>query len=564
MLWIDKLKKVISVLLVIVFVCPALSIGSAYSNTNYEVVKGIVEENNPDLGYITLFNEDGTGIKDSYQRPWILRTYNYFNANDIEVFKDHIKGTINDVEAGDTVFIRLGENNKILSISAANNYIPRYGIVISKSSTSIAIEYDDGIQQVLELNDDILVIEDGRLSEIDRLKSGDRVKLILQITDRYTKIKEITIGTSSQQISNIYKGVISRVDLGLNRLILQNLQTFQRNSWRRAEKKGFTSIKLSDKCKIFFNNRPIDLRKVSNYLRHNEVYIAAEETYGNEESAVLVSFRNQYDTEVLYNDIINKFTPSLSRFFLNTVDESIGLDEGTIIVKDGKLVQRSNIPTKEKAYVVANRDYSSGQYNAGIVYLKERYDRYSPQIYRGRIKNINEEKDFTLNSFSQLKGLNWEYSNTPKTFDITYDTRILGENGVIGTQDFIGYGEQSFVDNVVYVVADGINAILVSTAPYGTINVRGEILKIEVEQSEEGIQTEEVSEVSIKNGKVYASDSYLWESKDVINLKILKNSIIIKDNKVVKAASLKKGDIVRAIKKEISQEGEGYIVIVEE
>jgi hypothetical protein len=491
MLWIDelkKVKKVISALLIIAFVCPALSIGFAYSNTNYEVIKGIVEENNPDLGYITLFNEDGTGIKDSYQRPWLLRTYNYFNANDIEVFKDHIEGTINDVEVGDTVFIRLGENNKILSISAVNNYIARYGTVISKSSTSIAIEYDDEIQQVLELNDSVLVIEDGRLSEIGRLESGDRVKLILQITDNYTKIKEISIGTGSQQISNVYKGVISRVDLGLNRLILQNLQTFQRSSWRRVEQKGFTSVKLSEKCKIFFNDKPLELKKANNYLRHNEVYIAVEETYGNEESAVLVSFRNQYDTEVLYDDVINRFTPGWSRFFINTIDESIGLEKGTIIVKDGKLVQRSNISANEKVYVVANRDYSSGQYNAGVVYLKERYDGCSPQIYRGRIKHINDEKDFTLHSFSQLKGLRWEYSNISKTFNITYDTRILGENGVIGTQDFIGYGEQSFVDNVVYVVADGINAILVSTAPYGTINVRGEILKIEVEQNEEGIQ----------------------------------------------------------------------------
>jgi hypothetical protein len=572
----NKIKKFTILFLVILLIYPTTPVSSVYTDGNYNglynnlprdsytIVKGIVEENNPDLGYITLYNEDGTGTIDAYERPWILRTYNYMDPYEVEVHKDYLEGSIFDIEAGDTVFIMLNDEETILSVSAVSNYIPRYGKVISKRASYLAVELDDGTQQNFEIDSDVLVVEGGRLSGIDLLKSGDRVKLLLQVTDKFAKIKEITITTRGNQISNIYKGTISRVDQILKRLVFRNMQVLQRDSWKRIEQKGFVNMKLSDEFTIFFDNKPINLSKANNYLRNSEVYIATEKTYGDDERAVLVSFRNQKDREVLYNDIITRFTSNLNRFYLKSRDESIGISEETIIVNNGKLVPASAVQINEEAYIVANRDYRTGRYNAGIVYIGERYNEYSPQIYRGRIKSINEEEDITLYSFSQLKGLNWEFSNTPKTFNITYDTRILGEEGIIGTQNFVGYGDESFVDKVVYIVADGVNSILISTAPYGTINVRGEIFRIEKAQNEQGIPTEEISEISVKKAKIYASDSYLWESSELIDLNLLKNTIVIKGNKVVNPSQLKKGDIIRAIKRDITREGDAYIIIVEE
>lgn len=93
---------------------------------------GIVEENNPQLGYITLYNEDGTG-----KTPLALskiRTYNYADPNDIKAYKNHVEARLDDIEAGDTVFIRVDSNNLVTSVSGVDNYTVRYGKIISKKA----------------------------------------------------------------------------------------------------------------------------------------------------------------------------------------------------------------------------------------------------------------------------------------------------------------------------------------------------------------------------------------------------------------------------------------------
>jgi hypothetical protein len=42
------------------------------------IIKGIVEDNNPQLGYITLYNENGTGVSPAGQQEIAAyRTYHY-------------------------------------------------------------------------------------------------------------------------------------------------------------------------------------------------------------------------------------------------------------------------------------------------------------------------------------------------------------------------------------------------------------------------------------------------------------------------------------------------------
>lgn len=52
------------------------------------VVNGIVEENNPYLGYITLYNDSNLDLrKPPLEKIDFLKTYSYQNPKDIEVLK---------------------------------------------------------------------------------------------------------------------------------------------------------------------------------------------------------------------------------------------------------------------------------------------------------------------------------------------------------------------------------------------------------------------------------------------------------------------------------------------
>jgi len=61
---------------------------------NTTVVTGIVEENNPQMGYISLYGEDGTGTSVGAEQFYNLRIYNYGNQNELEVIKNQKKASI--------------------------------------------------------------------------------------------------------------------------------------------------------------------------------------------------------------------------------------------------------------------------------------------------------------------------------------------------------------------------------------------------------------------------------------------------------------------------------------
>ena len=93
------------------------------------IVRGIVEENNPNLGYITLYNEDGSGTGSN---PLALRTYNYVDQSKVEVLRNHEPADIDSIQAGDTAYLRLDSDGYIVSVSAVDNYTVRYAKILSK------------------------------------------------------------------------------------------------------------------------------------------------------------------------------------------------------------------------------------------------------------------------------------------------------------------------------------------------------------------------------------------------------------------------------------------------
>ncbi|MCX7711159.1 MAG: S-layer homology domain-containing protein [Clostridia bacterium] len=529
------------------------------------IVNGIVEDNNPALGYITLYNENGTGTSPSMMEQLIAyRTFNYENKNDVEVFKNHEKATVDDIETGDSVFIKLDSRGYVTSISAVDNYTVKYGKVITKRGNSLTVEYEGGTRQILDVEDNTLVISNKKLTKYSNLKDGDKVKLMLHITNKFTKLKEITIEGDEHFITNVYKGIVSYIDDASNALVVQNVQVLDKGKWVRTSTRGVTDIRLAENYEIYANDRSMNLNSANKYLKNNEAYIAVEKDYGGEEKAVFVSFRNEDDTEVLYDDTVSSSVSGVNQFSLSKDYRTLGYSKGTIVIKDGRLVSGSSITQEDTVYAVANRDYENGEYSAGVVQIGKRSNANYAQIYRGRIKLINDNKEFTMESFSKLDGQTWNYANTPKTINITFSTRMLDDAGVMSTRDFLDYGAASFRDKVVYVVEKDSNALLISTAPYGSVAVRGTVLELTGGTTgEDGSALTEPTGVNLRLAKVYDSSSYVWNDIGNLTLSILKNSIVMKGGQFARASDIKKGDILRIMKKDTALTGDAYIIFVE-
>ena len=216
------------------------------------VVNGIVEDNNPQLGYITLYNESGSGTSPAMQQQLaILRTYSIANPDNLEIYKNHDKATIGDVDTGDTVFMRIDSDGNVTSISAVDNYMPKYATSDFSKPNILTVQYDDGTQQVLDVDANAPVIADKKLVGYNSIKDGDRVKLQLAVTNKFTKVKEISIEGDEHLITNIYKGTVNYIDDTSNSLIVQDLMTLNQGQWERADQKGVTGIKLADDYNIY-------------------------------------------------------------------------------------------------------------------------------------------------------------------------------------------------------------------------------------------------------------------------------------------------------------------------
>ena len=514
------------------------------------VVRGIVEENNPNLGYLTLFNEDGSGTGSNSSA--VLRNYNYVDQKKTEVLRNHKPADVEQVQAGDTAYLRLDSNGDIESISAVDNYIRVYGRVISKMPLQIVVEFEDGIQQILNTSENIIVIRDKLLVGINALKDGDRIRMLLNDNSISTDIIEITIEGDEHFISNIYRGKITKIDGISDRITVMGMQVFNRGIWERTDTKGFASISMSDNYKIYANNTLLDIDRANKLLYSNDAYIAVEKMYGGEERVVIVSYHDSADKEApIMSDTIRNVISGSNTFIAANENEMIGFSEGSIVVKYGRLTTGNSLSNNDKAYMTVNRDYSSGEYYASVIKVDEPVNENALAIYRGRISDIVENRSITVESFSQLQGLEWNYANTPKTFNITFDTRVLNDDGVLNVRDFVGFGSENYLRRTVYIVANGTNAVLVSTAPYGIENIKGTVYATGDD------------EISLRRAVVYNASKYLWESCPDTTVNILKNTIAIEKGMIIDPAKIEKGTNLRIVKKGNSATEDAYIIFVE-
>ena len=567
------LNKKISLLIALVAVIssfiffpygPKRALAAATAEKPENVSRGIVEENNPALGYITLYSKNKAGGGQAYS----LKVYGYLDPNSVEVFKNHKKAGIENVEAGDTAFVKTDGDGNVLAISAVSNYTVRYGRIVSRSSSRLVVEYDDGAQQALALSGSVFVVENSRVVGINHLQDGDRVRLLLNITERFTHLKGITIEGNEHFVANIYKGYVTYIDEISEKLTVLNLETFDRGKWRLPERKGFTSIRMAENCTLFFEGNPIDIKTANRLLKNAEAYIAVEKDYGGGEKAVIVSFRNRDDMEALFDDSISHIKTGDGSFELAREYKTIKFGGGSIIVKHGRLVSGNSIAKDDLAYVAANRSYDGGGYFAGVVQINERPGSGFAGIYRGRIKRIDENRNFTVESFSEFNGTGWDYSNTPKTFNLSLSTMILDGDGIVGLRDFRGYGENSFLGRTVYVIVrEGVEAMLISTAPYGICVVRGEIRELTGGSvGEEGGRLKEPECVVLRDAKKYDPALHMWIDcgEASLNMNILKNTAILRGNSIISPSELRGKDIIRVVGNEDIGSSDAYIILVEE
>lgn len=539
-------------------------------------IRGIVKENNPSLGYITIINNKGEEITKYYyaQRITVEKQQYYEIGDQIgyidEVFPDFRYDprdtVIQELEPGDIVFLRLDpkDTNTVTKVSAAANYVPKYGKVKQINhqgslGTKILLEYENKETTWLDVPTSIFVSEDGRPKTVSDIMAGDWLRVlvnqaVLAPGHIAETVKEITIEGDERYIANIYRGQLAYFNNAQGQLSIQNAQTLQKTGWGSYQQ--LRTLDISNREIEYYNEgQRISPSYAQTYLkRHDgEVYIATE-NYFDTERVKMVTFRHGRE-EVLPENAVIK-TDGGGSFRILTHPTDIGTDAGTIVIRHGRLVDPQNIMVPDYARVIIN-----GGSRAAVVNIGEEPGINGVLIARGRIKTIDDGRSFQVQSMAVLHGMTWVYTPIERMFTIDYNTRFYDENGLVDPSTFIGYTDESKIDKVYTIIVDGSKALQLIDTPYATEGVQGEIYNLDNEQ------------IEIKDSKVYNKNSGLWQTTSRVNsaltIEIPEHAVIVKNNQIIHRSQLEPGDRVRVmtdvLQTPVNSETQitGYMVFVE-
>ena len=511
-------------------------------------IRGIVIENNPDYGFMTILDNDGRQVtKYFYEDNLIVKKRQFYDLNNEIGYIDQVfdnftynplDTVVSAIEPGDIVFLTLGSDGEtVTAISAASDYVMKYGKIKQISNQvdyfSIMLEYEDKQTGWYDIAGDVFISEDGKPISMENVQVGDWAKLLVSQAvvgpgHVLESVKEIAIEGDEHFISGIIKGNLSGINSVQRQLMVQNAYALAKTGWTNYT--GLTTFSLTGSdIEYYYNNQRISLDYAVRYFKRSDatVYLALENHYTGSRIKK-VTFRTGRDEELAPDTVI--YANGGGEFSILGHQGNIKADSGTIVRRYGRLVDAQDIMIPDYATVILN---GAGQ--AAVVDITETPSNTRATIAaRGRVLSVNEGKSFKVQSMSVLNGAEWLYTPVQREFAIDHNTRFLNADGYVDPSRFVGYTDESAVNKVYNIVVDGSRATHVVEAPYCTKSIKGTIYRIDGD------------DILLKDVYQYDNDTGKWRSISHENatavLQIPVNGLLIKNNAVTPQRELQVGD----------------------
>jgi hypothetical protein len=371
-------------------------------------------------------------------------------------------GALSDLKYGQEVTLN-ANNGLVTSITSETfmdepGYIPkkgmaRMGTIKHLEDGSVTIEYKDGTKENFKVNDGTTIVKEGRSIRSYDLREGDKVKLYFD--DIYSKeASKLQVEGKEQLIKTVYKGKLNKVDVSGDEITLTSPKELENSRWKDVNDYK-VKVELDDLATIYYNGNEIDIDDLGDGHINDDVYVVLADSYSRDKGIKVVV---KGGSEKLYNDVIDGVNFAAEKFELDN-GKNIIYDEGTIIVKDNRLVSSSGLEEDINALVVT--DYLGGNYRASVIELGVTGGgRIFENIYLGKIDSI-DSNDFDITKYSELSGNEWDdVSRGDMTLDYNDDTFIVDvtdeEYKKITAHDFFhdGYSEEEDEDYFGFMVTD--------------------------------------------------------------------------------------------------------------
>ncbi len=328
---------------------------------------------------------------------------------------------VSDLQYGQdvTLYIQNGMVTNVASETFINpGYIPangksQAGRVESISNGYLNLLMDDGSKELYLITDGTIVKKDGTMVSNALIRPGDRVKLYF--SDVYAQTPTmVEIEGPEQLITGIYKGKFYQVNRANKTLTLTQPSKLENSQWSPSTSFSM-QVNVGDDAKIYYAGQPVDFNVLSSSMQGMDLYVAIKDDYNNNE-AVQVLVKN--GGERVYYSGIDTLNRAVNRFEMDNA-QNVNYNDGTIFVRDDRLVTQNSMKLNEDALIVAN--FKNGQNYASVVELHGTSQvLHQPlNVYVGFIETVYSSM-FNLDHSASMTGYTWNEADDDNNIDLTY------------------------------------------------------------------------------------------------------------------------------------------------
>lgn len=257
------------------------------------------------------------------------------------------------------------------------------------------------------------IIKDKMSVSASVLRQGDRVKIEVD-SDGGRHIERMEVQGEGILVEKVYKGDIKDVIPETGEIILANVYTYGYYDW--VKKDGYMRCRLSDGAEIYNKDSRIDTYKLEDYIGKT-IYAVSKKSYGTEELVKAV-LKDGYEDTLMKSIYDVKWT---SRQLTLSDGRTVNFNNGSIIIKDGRLLDPTFLAKYSGAFVIQNKS-AAGTSSAQIISL-DSFNAFSNyRITKGYLHNMGDDY-YTVENPYILSNNDWIESDE-ETFLLTDESYV--------------------------------------------------------------------------------------------------------------------------------------------
>lgn len=415
-----RIMILFATVLLFVSILPATS----EANTKvHEAYFDSFEISDGNLQYIVLSNAQG-------------KTNRYRTDNNLQMYINGTLTTKDGFKYGMLVSFTRNNLGKVIRIDGlseveqggvSENSRQLSGLVatIDPAGDYIEVKLDSGEVREFYITSDTEFFKGTKKVDFSYMYEGDRVKLSFSKANSDT-VSEVEIVQDGVLIENIYRGTLNNVNAISNRMTVKGTTSLM--DWNfGGGSAAFKTYKFNNATTIYYGNTAIRKNQMRNY-RNSNVYFVT--TLVNREEIVkkIIVMKNFERTFFDQISVVN----TKQKYFQLAQTGTYKYHNGSILVRNGRLVEPSSLQTKGSAYVITDGKTVS-QYTHVVNVTNDSFlspNLASHDLYYGMISSYSD-LNYRINTKDMLKLTNnvWkDTSNKALAFsNDTVFTQNLGE-----------------------------------------------------------------------------------------------------------------------------------------